>query len=139
MSIDETARDLRDEFAFLDDWEARYEHIIDLGKSNPDLLPEERNETTRVRGCASQVWLVSRLEKNGTMTVRAESDAVLVSGLIAILTRLYSGKMPQEIADFDAKALFKDIGVSDTLTAQRSNGLASMLARLKADAQAALA
>ncbi|MEL6567695.1 MAG: SufE family protein [Pseudomonadota bacterium] len=138
MAINETARDLRDEFAFLEEWEARYEHIIDLGKSNPDLLPEERNETTRVRGCASQVWVVTRLEKDGTLTVRAESDAVLVSGLIAILSRLYSGQSPEEIVAFDAKALFKDIGVSDTLTAQRSNGLASMLSRIRSDAQAAL-
>lgn len=138
MPIEDTARDLKDEFAFLDDWEARYEHIIDLGKSNPDLRPEERNELSRVRGCASQVWLVTKLEKDGRMTVRAESDAVLVSGLIAILTRLYSGQTPAEITSFDAKALFKAIGVSDTLTAQRSNGLASMLNRIKADASAAL-
>jgi len=138
MAIEEAAQELRDEFAFLDDWEARYEHIIDLGKSNPDLQPEERNENSRVRGCASQVWLVTKLEKDGRMTIRAESDAVLVSGLIAILTRLYSGQTPDEIAAYDAKALFRDIGVSDTLTAQRSNGLASMLSRIKADAQAAL-
>ncbi|MEL6662220.1 MAG: SufE family protein [Pseudomonadota bacterium] len=138
MAIADTARELREEFDFLDEWEARYEHIIDLGKSNPDLLPEERNETSRVRGCASQVWLVTKLEKDGTMTIRAESDAVLVSGLIAILTRLFSGQTPEEIENFDAKALFKDIGVSDTLTAQRSNGLASMLSRIKADAGAAL-
>jgi len=134
MVIEEAAQELRDEFAFLDDWEARYEHIIDLGKSNPDLQPEERNENSRVRGCASQVWLVTKLEKDGRMTIRAESDAVLVSGLIAILTRLYSGQTPDEIAAYDAKALFRDIGVSDTLTAQRSNGLASMLSRIKADA-----
>jgi len=138
MAIADTARELREEFDFLDEWEARYEHIIDLGKSNPDLLPEERNETSRVRGCASQVWLVTKLEKDGTMNIRAESDAVLVSGLIAILTRLFSGQTPEEIENFDAKALFKDIGVSDTLTAQRSNGLASMLSRIKADASAAL-
>lgn len=137
MAIEDAARDLRDEFSFLDEWEARYEHIIDLGKSNPDLLPEERTEATRVRGCASQVWLVTRLEKDGTLSIRAESDAVLVSGLIAILVRLFSGQAPEEIEAFDAKALFRDIGVSDTLTAQRSNGLASMLARIKADAAAA--
>ena len=90
-----------------------------------------------MRGCASQVWLVTRLEKDGTLSIRAESDAVLVSGLIAILVRLFSGQTPEEIEAFDAKALFRDIGVSDTLTAQRSNGLASMLARIKADAAAA--
>ena len=137
MAIEDAARELRDEFSFLDEWEARYEHIIDLGKGNPDLLPEERTETTRVRGCASQVWLVTRLEKDGTLSIRAESDAVLVSGLIAILVRLFSGQTPEEIEAFDAKALVRDIGVSDTLTAQRSNGLASMLARIKADAAAA--
>lgn len=137
MAIEDAARDLKDEFSFLDEWEARYEHIIDLGKSNPDLAPEERNENTRVRGCASQVWLVTRLEKDGTMTIRAESDAVLVSGLIAILTRLFSGQRPEEIKAFDAKGLFREIGVSDTLTAQRSNGLAAMLARIKSDAAAA--
>lgn len=138
MSIHDTAQDLRDEFAFLDEWEARYEHIIDLGKMNPPLGETERHEGTLVRGCASQVWLVTHLEKDGTLSIRAESDAVLVSGLIAILIRLYSGQTPDEIAEFDAKALFKDIGVSDTLTAQRSNGLASMLKRIQGDAAAAL-
>ena len=139
MAIELAAQDLRDEFAFLEDWEARYEHIIDLGKANPDLLPEERNDQTRVRGCASQVWLVTRLEKDGTLSIRAESDAVLVSGLIAILIRLFSGQKPDEIESFDARGLFRDIGVSDTLTAQRSNGLAAMLARIRADAAAARA
>lgn len=138
MPIEARASELRSEFQFLDDWEARYEHIIDLGKALPDLAADERNDITRVRGCASQVWLVTHLEKDGTMTIRAESDAVLVSGLIAILIRLYSGQQPQEIAAYDAKALFKEIGVSDTLTAQRSNGLASMLTRIRADAEAAL-
>ncbi|MEO0465424.1 MAG: SufE family protein [Pseudomonadota bacterium] len=137
MSIDDIAEDLREEFAFLDEWEARYEHIIDLGKANPTLAPEERSEDTRVRGCASQVWMVTQLGRDGKLHVRAESDAVLVSGLIAILTRLYSGQAPTEIQAFDAKALFKDLGVSDTLTAQRSNGLASMLTRIRTDAAAA--
>lgn len=138
MSVIARAEDLRHEFQFLDDWEARYEHIIDLGKANPDLHPDERNDQTRVRGCASQVWLVTHLEKDGTLTIRAESDAVLVSGLIAVLIRLYSGQTPAEIVDYDAKTLFKEIGISDTLTAQRSNGLAAMLARIRSDAQAAL-
>jgi len=137
MSISEIADELRDEFAFLDDWEARYEHIIDLGKANPPLEPNERTDETRVRGCASQVWMVSQLGRDGLLHVRAESDAVLVSGLIAILIRLFSGQSPAEIESYDAKALFKELGVSDTLTAQRSNGLASMLARIRADAAAA--
>ena len=74
MTIAETANDIREEFTWLDDWEARYAHIIDLGKANPPLSPEERTEETRVRGCASQVWMVTDLA-DGQMTIRAESDA----------------------------------------------------------------
>ena len=137
MTIAETANDIREEFTWLDDWEARYAHIIDLGKANPPLAPDERTEETRVRGCASQVWMVTTIE-DGRMNVRAESDAMIVSGLIALLTRLYSGAQLDEIQSFDAKALLDEIGVSGALTAQRSNGLASMLDRIRKDAQAGL-
>ncbi|MBA3067731.1 MAG: SufE family protein [Hyphomonas sp.] len=135
MSIETKAADIREEFSWLEDWEARYAHLIDLGKANPPLAPEERSEATRVRGCASQVWMVTDL-KDGRLIVRAESDAVIVSGLIALLIRLYSGEAPADILKFDAPALLDEIGVSGALTAQRSNGLASMLARIKADAAA---
>lgn len=131
MSIEDRAREIRDEFAFLDDWEQRYAHIIDLGKANPPLAPDERREDTRVRGCASQVWMVTDRGPEDTLTFRAESDAMIVSGLIALLTRLYSGARAGEIVSFDAEGLFDDIGVSGALTAQRSNGLASMLARIR--------
>lgn len=137
MRIEDTAADIREDFAWLEDWEARYAHLIDLGKANPPLAPEERTEETRVRGCASQVWMVTQL-KDGRLNVRAESDAMIVSGLIALLTRLYSGAAPADILGFDAKAFLDEIGVSGALTAQRSNGLASMLARIRADAQAAM-
>ncbi|MEP0316920.1 MAG: SufE family protein [Hyphomonas sp.] len=137
MTIAETADEIREEFSWLDDWEARYAHIIDLGKANPPLAPEERTEETRVRGCASQVWMVTDIE-DGHMKVRAESDAMIVSGLIALLIRLYSGAQLEEINGFDAKALLDEIGVSGALTAQRSNGLASMLERIRTDAQAGL-
>ncbi len=136
MSVSESATQIREEFAFLDDWEDRYAHIIDMGRANPPLSPDERNEDTRVRGCASQVWMVSEPLGDGQLGLRAESDAVLVSGLIAILIRLYSGQNVADILEFDAHDFFRDIGVSDALTAQRSNGLASMLARIKADARA---
>lgn len=138
MSIDQTAADIREDFAWLEDWEARYAHLIDLGKTNPPLAPEERTEETRVRGCASQVWMVTEA-RDGRLSVRAESDAMIVSGLIALLMRLYSGEPPEDILRFDAKAFLDEIGVSGALTAQRSNGLASMLARIQADARAALA
>lgn len=135
MSIDSRASEIRDEFDFLDDWEARYAHIIDLGRANPSLQPDERTEDTRVRGCASQVWLVSKPLEGNRLEVRAESDAMIVSGLISLLIRLYSGATRAEILSFDAPALLEEIGVSGALTAQRSNGLASMLARIRHDAE----
>lgn len=135
MSIAETAADIREDFSWLDDWEARYAHIIDLGKANPPLEPHERTEETRVRGCASQVWLVTGWE-DGKMVLRAESDAMIVSGLIALLVQLYSGASRDEILSFDAKGFLDEIGVSGALTAQRSNGLASMLSRIQDDAKA---
>ncbi len=137
MSVETKAADIREEFSWLEDWEARYAHLIDLGKGNPPLTPGERTETTRVRGCASQVWMVTGMA-DGRLQVRAESDAMIVSGLIALLMRLYSGETPGEILKFDANGLLEEIGVSGALTAQRSNGLASMLSRIRADAEAAV-
>lgn len=137
MSIETKAADIREDFSWLEDWEARYAHLIDLGKANPPLADSERTEETRVRGCASQVWMVTQIE-NGKLVLRAESDAIIVSGLIALLTELYSGEPPEDILRFDANAFLDEIGVAGALTAQRSNGLASMLARVQADAKLAL-
>jgi cysteine desulfuration protein SufE len=139
MSIAETAAAIREEFSWLEDWEARYAHLIDLGKDNPPLAPHERTEETRVRGCASQVWLVTAQREDGRLELRAESDAVIVSGLIALLTRLFSGARPEEVTTFDARSLLEEIGVTGALTAQRSNGLAAMLARIESEAGTALA
>lgn len=136
MSIETKAADIREEFSWLEDWEARYAHLIDLGKANPPLAPHERSEDTRVRGCASQVWMVTDLAGD-RLTVRAESDAIIVSGLIALLIRLYSGEPAADVLSFDARKLLDDIGVTGALTAQRSNGLASMLARIEHDARVA--
>jgi len=133
--IDTRADTLREEFAWLDDWEARYQHLIDLGKANPPLAAHERNETTRVRGCASQVWMVTEAH-GGHVHVRAESDAIIVSGLIALLVRLFDGAPAAAIAAFDTEGLFNEIGVTGALTQQRSNGLAAMIARLRDEAQA---
>lgn len=138
MSIETAASEIRDEFDFLDDWESRYAHIIDLGKANPALEPDERTEDTRVRGCASQVWMVTEAKPDHHLVVRAESDAMIVSGLIAILIRLYSGKAPDAILAFDVHGFLNEIGVAGALTAQRSNGLASMVSRVRADAERAL-
>lgn len=131
MSVANQAVEIEDEFSFLDDWEERYAHIIDLGKANPPLTEAERTEQTRVRGCASQVWMVITPEADDCLTIRAESDALIVSGLIALLVRLFSGATRSEIRGFDASAFLDKIGVTGALSAQRSNGLASMLERIK--------
>lgn len=131
MTILDRAADIEDEFEFLDDWEDRYAHIIDLGKANPALTPEERTETTKVRGCASQVWMVITPDNDDRLNIRAESDAMIVSGLISLLIRLFSGATRDEINAFDADAFLTKIGVKGALSAQRSNGLASMLTRIQ--------
>jgi len=131
MNTVERAAEIEDEFAFLDDWEDRYAHIIDLGKANPPLEPEERTEGTKVRGCASQVWMVITPQDQDRLEIRAESDAMIVSGLISLLVRLFSGATRSEISEFDADGFLDKIGVKGALSAQRSNGLASMLSRIK--------
>ena len=136
MSVEDRATEIADEFEFLDDWEARYAHLIDLGKANDALTAQEKTEETRVRGCASQVWMVIDEAPEDHLIIRAESDAMIVSGLIALLIRLFSGADRSAIAAFDAPAFLEKIGVTGALTAQRSNGLASMLARINAAATA---
>jgi cysteine desulfuration protein SufE len=133
--------DLQSDFAVLDDWEDRYRYIIELGRTLPPMAPELKNETTKVRGCASQVWLVSEPQASGTMHFLGESDAHIVQGLIAILFALYEGKTPREILSLDPATVFNALGLKEHLTPQRSNGLASMVERIRTDArtQAALA
>ena len=136
MSISNIAKEIKDEFDFLDNWEDRYAHLIDLGKSNAALAADERTEAARVRGCASQVWLVSDVTPDSRLILRAESDAMIVSGLIALLVRLFSNQTAREILAFDANAFLEEIGILGALTAQRSNGLASMLTRINKIAEA---
>ena len=136
MQIDE----LVDNFSFLDDWEDRYRYLIELGRGLDPLSDAERNATTKVRGCASQVWLISHATGQGPDAVlefRGDSDAHIVRGLIAVLFALYSGRTARDILTTDEKAVFARLGLHDHLTPQRSNGLASMVARIKSDALAA--
>jgi cysteine desulfuration protein SufE len=139
MTVSDQAARLRDDFAFLDDWEARFAHIIDLGKALPALEPHEYDEANKVRGCASQVWLVAGPSpvRPGAIRFRGASDAMIVAGLVAMLLDLFSDQAPADILSFDAAGFFRDIGVSDALTPQRSNGLTSMLSRIRAIAKAA--
>lgn len=138
-AIDTELADLAAEFDVLGDWEERYRYLIDLGKGLEPLSDAERSDANKVRGCASQVWLVTEPQADGTLRFRGDSDAHIVRGLIAVLLRLYSGRTPKEIAAFDAKAAFETLGLSGALSAQRSNGLASMVGRIRKDAEPAAA
>lgn len=138
-AIDETLEDLAAEFDLLGDWEERYRYVIELGKELKPLTESEHSEANKVRGCASQVWLVTEPQGDGSVRFRGDSDAHIVRGLIALLLRLYSGRRPPEILAFDAKAAFETLGLSGALSTQRSNGLASMVARIRRDAELAAA
>ena len=138
-TIDAELEDLAAEFDVLGDWEERYRYVIDLGRDLAPLTDAERSDANKVRGCASQVWLVTEPKADRTLRFRGDSDAHIVRGLIAILLRLYSGRSPAEISAFDAHAAFEKLGLSGALSAQRSNGLASMVARIRRDAGAAAA
>ena len=136
-AIEDELAELSAEFEVLGDWEERYRYVIDLGKDLAPLTDAERSDANKVRGCASQVWLVTEPQANGTLTFRGDSDAHIVRGLIAIVLRLFSGRRPAEILAFDAEAAFETLGLKGALSQQRSNGLASMVARIRADAQRA--
>ena len=134
-AIDQELEDLAAEFDVLGDWDERYRYVIDLGKALEPLTAAERSDANKVRGCASQVWLVTEPQGDGTLKFRGDSDAHIVRGLIAILLRLYSRRAPAEILAFDAKAAFEKLGLTGALSSQRSNGLASMVARIRRDAE----
>lgn len=138
-SIDQDLEDLAAEFDLLGDWEERYRYVIELGRDLAPLTDAERSDPNKVRGCASQVWLVTEPQDDGTLRFRGDSDAHIVRGLIAIVLRLFSGRRPEEILAFDTKAAFDQLGLSGALSSQRSNGLASMVARIRRDAELARA
>jgi cysteine desulfuration protein SufE len=132
-----------DNFALLDDWDDRYRYVIELGRGLASLPESERSEANKVQGCASQVWLASKVRPDGAggpvVSFVGDSDAHIVRGLIAILFALYSDKPAREILSTDAIALFERLGLREHLTPQRSNGFRSMVERIRADARAALA
>jgi cysteine desulfuration protein SufE len=136
LSIDAALEDLAAEFELLGDWEERYRHVIDLGRGLAPLSADERSDANKVRGCASQVWLVTEPQADGSLRFRGDSDAHIVRGLIAILLQLYGGHTPAQILAFDAKAAFESLGLTGALSAQRSNGLFSMVERIRRDAAA---
>jgi cysteine desulfuration protein SufE len=135
-----TIEQIIDDFAVIDDWDERYRYIIDLGRKLPPLSEEQRTPDVKVRGCASQVWLIAKRETaNGStvLTFVGDSDAMIVRGLIAILLSLYNGKTAEEILAIDAKKILSTLGLDTHLSQQRSNGLFAMVERIRADARAA--
>jgi cysteine desulfuration protein SufE len=138
-----TIAEIEDNFALLDQWDDRYRYVIELGKALPALPDADHVEANKVQGCASQVWLVTHRKPNGAggpmLTFEGDSDAHIVRGLIAILFALYSGQPARTILDTDALEVFDRLGLRENLTPQRSNGLRSMIERIRAEAKAALA
>jgi len=127
-----------DSFAFMDDWDDRYRYVIELGRTLDPLPEAARTDANKVQGCASQVWLTTHSkDKNGAgpvLTFQGDSDAHIVRGLIAILFALYSGKSARDILATDALGLFDRLGLREHLTPQRSNGLRSMVERIRSEA-----
>jgi cysteine desulfuration protein SufE len=139
MTIDE----IRDNFALLEEWDDRYRYVIELGRTLAPMPEAEHSAANKVQGCASQVWLARKIERNEADEPRlkylGDSDAHIVRGLIAILLTLYSGRSPREILGTDAIAVFDEFGFREHLTPQRSNGLRAMVERIRSDAREALA
>jgi cysteine desulfuration protein SufE len=125
--------DLVETFEFLDDWEDRYRHVIDMGKAMPNMPEVLKVATTKVDGCASQVWLHLKTD-NDVLTFVGESDAIIVRGLIAILITLYSGLRLEEVNKIDPVVELGRLGLNEHLSSQRSNGLRAMIERIRVTA-----
>ena len=145
VSIPTPIEAIEADFAILDDWEDRYRYVIELGRQLPPLPASLKTDASKVRGCASQVWLISTPagsppgRGDTRLSFAGESDSHIVQGLIAILLALANGRTAAELAGMDIAARFDALGLKEHLTPQRSNGLASMVARIKSDANAVLA
>lgn len=128
---------LAQDFDLLDDWQEQLGYVLDLGRALPKLAETERTEANRVRGCSSQVWVVSERADDGRLVFRAESDAQIPQGLIAVLLKLYSGRLPAEIMALDPQVAVDRLKLGSMLTSQRANGLASMIERIRREATGA--
>ena len=126
----ESFEDIAETFEFLEDWEDRYRHVIDLGKGLEPLEDAFKVPATKVEGCASQVWLLPNTD-GGVFSFRGDSDAMIVRGLIAVLAALYNGVPVEQVGAIDARAELGRLGLNDHLSAQRSNGLRAMVERIK--------
>jgi cysteine desulfuration protein SufE len=137
-----TIDEIRENFELLEDWDDRYRYVIELGRTLEPMPEAGHSAAHKVQGCASQVWLSRSTERKGgeiRLKYLGDSDAHIVRGLIAVLLTLYSDHTPQQILDTDAVAVFDQLGFREHLTQQRSNGLRSMVERIRSDARETLA
>lgn len=134
QSVRAIEEEIVDEFSLFDNWEDKYEYIIDMGKKLPVLDEAYKKDENRIRGCQSTVWMVSEY-RDGRVYYKADSDAVIVKGLISMLIRVFSGQRPKDIVDADM-TFIDEIGMSTHLAQTRSNGLRAMIKQMKLDAMA---
>ena len=133
--------DIIADFDLLDEWEDRYRYLIELGRKLEPLSEAAHNEDNKVRGCASQVWVETTVDRSGAeplLTFRGDSDAHIVRGLVCLVLTIYSNRPAREIVETDAMDVFQQLGLTAHLTPQRSNGVRSMVERIKHDARQAL-
>lgn len=135
MTIEETQQEIADEFIEVDDWMDRYSMIIDMGNSLPEISEELKTPDRLIEGCQSRVWLDGNLDADGKVEFAADSDAIIVKGIIAMLIKVLNGHTPREIIDADLHFI-NDIGLAEHLSPTRSNGLLAMLKQMKAYALA---
>ena len=139
MNAPQAFQEIAENLSFLDDWEDRLNYLIELGQALPPIPEADKTSENKVKGCVSNVWLVSSVDRSGErpiMRFEGQSDAIITKGLVAVLIALYSGRPAAEIAETDAIAWFKKVGLSEHLGMQRSNGLVAMVNRIRAEGQA---
>ena len=135
MTLEEKQQEIIDEFAIFDDWMDKYEYIIELGKELPMISEENKTDDKLIEGCQSRVWLDTSVS-DGKMNFTADSDAVITKGIIGLLIRVLNGESPKDVATTELKFI-QEIGLHEHLSPTRSNGLASMIKRMKLSAIAA--
>ena len=139
FGTDITPEQVVDDLSFFDDWEERYRFIIDLGKQLPEFPETLRTEQLLVRGCQSQVWLLTRLNReSGVLEIAVDSDALIVRGLAAVVLTAYHGKTPVQIEQFDIEGYFEKLDLLKHLSPTRGNGLRAMVKKIQTQAQNAL-
>lgn len=123
---------IAEDFAFLEDWEEKFRHIIDLGRELAPLEEQEKSAITKVQGCTSQVWIICEFDSsNNIINIRGNSDSSLVQGLLAILISIYSGSAPKMIIELEGNRIFETLDLADSLTPNRSGGMLSMMNRIR--------